>query len=157
MLEKDVNRILTSSLNKHGWAYKIPDPPQATTMMASPRPFDIIAVKDGLSYYIESKLIKSKYGAFNFKQIRDHQIYNLNRIKTAKKDAQTLIAVFYWVPRQIFDVLFFDIDFINQKIEDGIGSLKKKDILEFIAQDQYLTVKKREIDLRRLGHVIIRA
>jgi len=151
-----VNRILVSSFNQAGWGYKIPDPPQTVAVTSSKRPFDVIAVNDEKAYYIESKLIKGMHTAFNLSNIREHQIENLMRIRNNYMDAQALIAVFYWVPRKVFDVLFFDIEFVNNLLMEGTVSIKKKQILEYLDEGKYLSVKKAHLSVEEIQSVIIR-
>jgi hypothetical protein len=138
-----LNHDLVSLFNDHkAFAFKIPDPNQATVLNASKRPFDGFArfpppVND---FYFESKLIKNKVQAFNPKRVEAHQFDALRQIK--RNGGHVAIILGCWIPRQEYWFMAFDVDFIY-----GLGeiSIKQKELLSLCEKNYNVSLKSRDI------------
>jgi penicillin-binding protein-related factor A (putative recombinase) len=132
--------------------YKIPDPSavELESGCAVRRPFDSFGVLDGEPYFTELKF-QQGYGAFAFSKIEDHQIWNLTCARPAFKDkgfCGIILAV--WLRNKFYDVYFFDIDFISDRIQQGDKSIKKKEFAEFKKSGRFLFIKNGAFDVRRI-------
>lgn len=70
--EAEFNRVVSSSLNKSGYGYKIPDT-FSSNGMRSKAPFDGFGWYKGKAIYWESKYLP-EVRAFNFDRLENHQI-----------------------------------------------------------------------------------
>ena len=126
------------------FAYKIPDPSTEYAITIE-RPFDMIAVYDNISYYIEVKYLSS-IKSFNLQSIKDHQIDNLTKIKILMPDAACWIVLAVKVGRgdKRF-YIFEDIEEIAQRRSGKKNYFKKE--LESL---NYLSVQKDLIDIESI-------
>lgn len=156
MKENDFNGLVTKTFNnnENAWAYKIPDPQGMAALSSIKRPCDIIAVYNNESYYIESKLLKNEFLAFNFSRIEEHQIYHLTRIKKSNPNTLCLIFVAYWVSRKIYEFFVFDIDFILEQMKTNKSILKKK-ILEMRNKNMSIKISKGKFNIDEMRSKII--
>jgi hypothetical protein len=144
MIEKSLNHDIVSLFKDHGaFAFKIPDPNQATVLNASKRPFDGFArfpppIND---FWFESKLIKNKVKAFNPARIEEHQFEALQHIK--QNGGRAAIILGCWIPRQDYWFMIFDIDFIS-----GLGgvSIKQKDLFFYCEREYNISLRNRDIN-----------
>lgn len=163
MKESQLNTILSRSLNKldNGWFHKIADPLHGTGIQ---NPFDGFGVLNEKPIYIESKLIKNGIYAVNFNRIEEHQIANLNEINQMLQDKSSLclIAVGFYQPRKLNEIVFFSIDYILYLKKKGIKSIKKKELLKLREKGHFLKInyvkgidgKRRQyIDLEKLARL----
>lgn len=145
MKETDLNRIINKTLKEEGFSHKIADPLGGTGIQ---NPYDIYSIQKWGLLNIESKLIKKGLYAFNFKKIEDHQLSNLLFIEKLTKDWNpkpiNLIAVGFFILRELFIVMFFDIKFIKQRMDKGNKSIKKKELEKFFEKGKYLTIIRKE-------------
>jgi len=166
VLEKDLNRVIISSFNQSGgFGYKIPDPLKMEIMSgmgSGKRPYDGFGINKDLILYYEAKFIKD-YKAFSFSSVQDHQFFYLSKTKEGSKnypDVKVLIILGVWLSRKFFDVFFFDLDYIKNRMKTG-KSIKKKELLQFKENNMFLPVttdkntKKKIIDLYLLKSKII--
>lgn len=156
MKEKDINKVINKSFAEHGFSHKIQDPPQAVATTFGKNPFDGFSVVDGIHYYWETKLIKG-YKAFSFSSIQPHQNESLTQIKYSGKfqDTRSLVIFAVWEPRKTKELYIFDIGYINYLINQGVKSIKKKEILQYREQEKYLEIKKEKFDYEKLEGAII--
>jgi hypothetical protein len=161
MTEKDLNRILNkSSKDDSGWGYKIVDATadEVRSGRAVERPFDDIGFRHDFDYAFEAKFLKG-YQAFSFDMIKEHQIFHLNDIKTrlGKRPfpIYTVFPLGIWESRKFFDVIFFDVSFIQERIARGDKSVKKKELLEIKASGKFLEIKSEYINLSLMPEVIL--
>lgn len=157
MKETDLNRIIVKSIKQNdGWAHKISDDAQ-NFIGTSKKPFDYFGVLNNKPIYGESKLIKNGIYAFNFKRIEDHQLTSLMNIrKRLESTCYTVFSIGFWKSRKFFYVVFFDLDLICWLMDNGIVSIKQKDIQRLIDEDKYCTIKSGEIiDLNDIENKII--
>jgi hypothetical protein len=161
MKEIDLNRIINKSLKEVGFSHKIAD---GVGGIGSQNPYDLYSVIPMGILNIESKLIKNKVQAFNFNRIEDHQLENLLAIDSIVKEWYPkpcqLIALGIYIPRKLYVIIFFDIQFIKNRIDLGDKSIKKKELETFIQNSMYLTIHRVEgnykiKDLARLKDVIV--
>lgn len=132
MEEKDLNRIIVSSLNLNGYGHKISDD-AGSFVSTSKKPFDYIGAGKDFVVFGESKLIKGGYKSFNFNLLQDHQIEALSAFRKVAstiddKKVLSVVSIGYWMPRKFFHVVFYDIDFILRLREKGKNSITKKDL-----------------------------
>ena len=107
------------------------------------------------TFFVESKLIKDGYSAFAFNRIRDHQMEALQKIKTQDPDHHCLIAVGFWEPHRLYEVMFLDILFISAIMAGDAKSIKKKELLKWREQGMFLPIKKQILDARLIREKII--
>jgi penicillin-binding protein-related factor A (putative recombinase) len=158
MKEIQLNTIISRSIKKIGWYHKISDPLGGTGIQ---NPFDGFGVINGYPLYIEAKLIKNGIYAFNFNKIEEHQITNLNEINKMLSISKCLIAVGFYKPRQLCEICFFDIDYINQLMADEVKSIKKKQLEQYRDKGFFMKInyveegnKRRQyIDLSKLSNL----
>lgn len=147
MKEKDLNRVIVSSLKDIGFAHKISDDAQNFTG-TSKKPFDYFAVTEDFTVYGESKFIKGIY-SFNFNRLEEHQIEALTEIatKTEMYDSTVLpvVSIGFWEPHKFLFIIFFHIKTINSLIDAGTNSIKKKELERIIENGKYLEVKKNTV------------
>ena len=139
MFEKDLNRDLTRMFNTHGWAYKIPDPPAAVALTASPRPFDGIAAFNDFDFFYESKFIKNKISAFSVSRIEAHQFDNLLRLRDLGKETAVILGI--WIARKVYTILVFDPYFLYTL---KAKSVLKKQIESYITAGQAIDMRQAE-------------
>jgi len=173
MKEVDLNRkikevfismkstVFTHVTTEGGWAYKIPDPSKYDVYTTSKRPFDGVAVRLNNVIFWEAKLVKG-YQAFNFKNIKDHQIWNLsaiqNQIINDPKQANIfpILIIAIWESRKTYDLYIFHIDCIIKMIEVGDKSILKKDF-ERLRDDGkfYPLVRRKCYDMQDVLNAIV--
>jgi len=155
MKESQLNSIINLNLKKIGFSHKIADPLGG---MGIQNPFDGFSVFQNKSLYWETKLLHG-FKAFNFKEIKPHQLENLLQIKKEKPDAICLINLGIFIPYKSLDILFFDIKFIAALIDKGKKSILKKELLEYKRNCLFLTTtiinKKRCFDATQILDKII--
>jgi hypothetical protein len=161
VVESDLNSIITKAFNNDpegSWAYKPTDPRGQFAYSSQEIPFDLFAASsEGNFYFWETKLIKHKYSAFSFNSIRDHQYRNLTKLENIFKKFHNvfcIIALGIWIPRKSFDLMFFNIDLINE-LRNGSKSIKQKDLLAIREKGLYLSIKKQSFDIRAIPSKII--
>jgi len=143
MVESDFNRILTHTVNHlpRSRAHKISD---GAGGKAVQNPFDSFGILFGLPAYIESKYVKGLY-AFNLSRIEDHQYDNLEfygrELSESGIPHYCLIPVFFYSPREMKRVLFFDFEFINSEHKKGVSSFKQKTIISWMEQGFFFDIK----------------
>lgn len=155
MLESDVNRWIANSLD---WGYKIPDPPKAVALRSSPRPFDgmgfLLRDPDGLLTVCWEAKFQRSYSAFNFGDIRPHQLENLARIQSLSGllDSQArvlpVIALGVHWGRGI-SLFLFHIDWIARQQARGRKSVLGKELLQLEAEGRCLKSFKQLFDFHR--------
>lgn len=158
MLEKDFNRILSRNLNEAGFAFKIPDPRKGMSEMSAKNPFDLFGLTSEYIIYAESKLIKNKWQAWNFKTIEDHQYYYMGRISELAKNHPNVIACFIlaiWIPRKEFCFFVFDSKLIAGLKESGKKSFLKNELLEFKERGFAIQINKEKFDVNLIKEKII--
>jgi hypothetical protein len=143
LTEKNLNHDLVALFKDHGaFAYKIPDPNQATVLNASKRPLDGFARFPPLvnDFWFEAKLIKNKVQAFSPSRVEEHQFEALQHIK--RNGGHAAIILGCWIPRQDYWFMLFDVDFII-----GLGgvSIKQKDLLSFCDKDYNISLRAKDI------------
>jgi len=160
MNEKDLNRIITATLNTIGWAHKISDDAQTFTSTGY-KPFDLFAVTSSSVIFIESKFQKG-YKAFSFEHIREHQLKNLLRIKELSSNPPfqnyifTYIILGVWIPNQEFSLFVFDPLYIEYlKTKEGKVSLLMKELKSLKDKGLYIPVKKERFDISLLNEKVI--
>ena len=156
MQEIDLNRIIKQSFHiKNGFGYKIPDPPKAVIRVSNKRPFDGFGIyKD--CWFWESKLIKSEYSSFNFSIIKEHQLKNLTLISNLDlPNVYPVITLGYYIPNKLFRIFTFHISCINQAIDSGEKSFKKKQIKNLVEKNLYVDIKNQFLDIDILKEKII--
>jgi len=139
MLEKNLNRDLTRLFNEHGWGYKIPDPPAAVALSASPRPFDGIAAFKDFDFFFESKLTKNKISAFQVSRIEPHQFENLLKLRELGKETAVILGI--WIPRKVYQILVFDVFFLHSL---AFKSILKKEIEAYAAAGYAIDMRHTE-------------
>lgn len=155
MKESDLNRDLVASVNLIGKGYKIPDPPQIVATTSNKRPFDWFGSWSGSTYFVESKLMKAEFTAFPLNRVEDHQYEYLLSTKKADPHVHTLVAVAYWVPRRLYEVIFFDILYLSHLKENGVKSIKKKEMLSYRETGNFLPIKKHLLDVTCIPNRIV--
>ena len=166
MKESDLNRDINRSFNLEYWGCKIPDPANGTGVQ---RPFDGFSVLPNTPIYYESKLIRNGLYAINFKSIEEHQYANLLKIKKMLPNALCIALIGFYIPRKMYKLMVFDIDYINNRRLSGEKSIKQKELNSFIEQGKFLDFTKIEAltssgnakkvsviqDLKRISEVVI--
>jgi penicillin-binding protein-related factor A (putative recombinase) len=151
--ESDFQSTTTHSFfSAGGYMYKIPDPSLAEleSGFALKRPFDAFGVIEGEPYFTELKF-QQGYSAFAFSKIEDHQIWHLSNARPAFQDKGFCgIILAIWLRNQFYDVFFFDINYINQRIQNGDKSIKKKELEKFKKSGMCLFIKNGLFDVRRI-------
>lgn len=151
MQESDFQTVTTHSFfQNNGYMYKIPDPSLAelNSGRAFARPFDSFGVLDGEPYFTELKF-QQGYSAFAFNKIEKHQIWHLTTARPAFQDKGFCgIILAIWMRNKFYDVFFFDIDYINEKIAAGDKSIKKKELENFKKLGKCLFIKSGSFDVR---------
>lgn len=108
MREATFTTELRNALDKWGaWSYKIPDFPyrQAlVTQFAPEKPCDIIALKKGTFYGIETKMAR-KWEAFGIKDLTRSQLRNLYLMHL--QGGQALVALCVRIPQERIRYRFF--------------------------------------------------
>jgi hypothetical protein len=161
MKESDLNTILTRSIKLNSnFGHKLSD------QSYDQKPFDGFGIINKKPAYFESKLLKNDIKAFNFNLIEDHQFANLNVISEHLNELPhyTFISLGIWIPRKIFYVFFFDINFFKEVKESGKNSFLKKELLDWIEEKKFIPVSNTEInnkkyktlDLTNLDGVLIK-
>jgi penicillin-binding protein-related factor A (putative recombinase) len=147
MREADLNTSIQNILNRGGWAYKIPDPPQAVAKQSSKRPFDGLALSKGLTVAWESKLLKGGYQSFNYaNKVEPHQWENLMRIHS--EGGQAIIVLGIWEQRKFLDILVFDASCLERRMREEKSSLWKKPLERLKEAGHSINILgKREDDL----------
>jgi len=133
--ESDFNRVLFRAFNiDNGFGYKISD------QSFGKKPFDGFAVIKGTSFYIESKLMKSNLGSFRFNLLEDHQHIYLDLIarnsNNQKDKIIPCVAIAYYHKKIPYGFFLFDYKYIKRKINEGITSIKKKELQIFFDNDK---------------------
>lgn len=161
MVESGLNTIITKTFNNDpegSWAYKPADPRGQFAYSSQEIPFDLFAASsEGNFYFWESKLIKNKYSAFSFNSIREHQYHNLLKLKNIFRKFNNvfcIIALGIWIPRKSFDLMFFDIELINELRQES-KSIKQKDLLRLRDNDLYLPIMKQSFDIHQIPEKIL--
>lgn len=155
MTEKDLNRIIFNAFsNQNQFGHKISDDAQ-NFKRTNKKPFDGFAVAENGIYFIESKLLKTSLGSFNFNKLEDHQIDNLQTIARIRKDVFPLVAIGWWVKRGFFKLAFLHIDLIIYLISLNKGSILKKEILLLDDKDLLFEIKKQSFDILEIPNKII--
>ena len=155
MKESDLNNIIRRNIcEQNGWAHKIADPAGIAAKMASQNPFDGFGYTDKFNIVWESKLIKQDFKAFNFNDIRDHQISHLSKIReiTKNQSMQTICAITLgiWIPRHGITLFVFSIDYINNLMKLEKKSILKKELLQLRSEEKCIEIKKESFNINEL-------
>ena len=139
MTESQASSILGKSLKNIGWYYaKIPDFPfRGNGQRFLPeRPYDSFAFSDEYSFAFEAKIIKSKakspYTSFRFKDIKPHQLDNLQDANERKRTVGILV-LYVWRAYEVNEVNFIPISMVIDALENSIERFSK----EFIQTWEY--------------------
>jgi len=159
MNETDLNKIISDSAYiNSGHYHKISDDSRTQ------KPYDGYGIINHLPAYIECKF-KKEIDAFNFNKIEPHQLRNLTTIrKELSVPNYSLIVLGLWKSREYFNIMFFDIEYINTLISLGKKSILKKELEELLRLNKFLPVITKTIDnekykiveLEKLDSVIIK-
>jgi penicillin-binding protein-related factor A (putative recombinase) len=150
--ESQLNTIINNNLKGEGFSHKISDFREGAGVQ---NPFDGFSVFAGRSWYWETKLLRG-YRAFNFKEIKPHQLENLTVIKLNNICAECLVIVGVFCPYKFLDLLLFDIDYINFHISVGKKSVLKYQLLRYKEQNCYIPIKKKFFNVDLISKKIIR-
>jgi penicillin-binding protein-related factor A (putative recombinase) len=108
------------------WYYKISDLDASRGVPSAKKPFDGFGILKGKPVYWEAKFLKT-CEAFNFSQLKQHQIDNL---VTIKKNAPEAICLFIigvkMAERDVRAFIFTDMLDIKQRKEERRSILKKE-------------------------------
>ena len=141
--ERDLNGLITRSINKKGFAHKISDSVSLKSSQSNKLPFDIFGIYNGKPVYIESKFLKEPK-AFNFSRLEEHQIKSLIKCKKLCPDASCLLLIGVVFGRGDIRVFYFDDpEYLYDRKLHRQSILKK----EFESMTNYVSVKKDLIDL----------
>lgn len=141
--ERDLNSLITRSINKKGFAHKISDSVSLKSSQSNKLPFDIFGIYNGKPVYIESKFLKEPK-AFNFSRLEEHQIKSLIKCKKLCPDAACLVLIGVVFGRGDIRVFYFDDPEYLYDRKLHRQSILKKD---FESMTNYVSVKKDLIDL----------
>ena len=156
MLEKDFNTIWNNMFKEIGFSYKIPDPQknQFGTITDSKRPFDIFSCAFQRNWYVENKLVKGGYYAFNFNRIEDHQWDNLEKIHKDTPSNITIFGIGFYEPRKIFDFIIIDLE-LAKYLKESQVSIKRKELLYLKEKGFIITIKKKRFDINLIFDKIL--
>lgn len=149
MKEADLNRIITRTLRRDAWGFKIPDGREG---IAVQNPFDVFGAIQGNPLYMESKLIKGGLYAFNFKKVESHQWKALLDLKAELPEALCLIAVGFWEARKRFQVMFFDVSFLDG-LRNNYTSILRKDLQRYELYGMFLNIETVKENGKRVQYV----
>lgn len=139
--EADFNRDIGKSLD---WYYKIADD-GSSIGIGGKRPFDGFGILGGKPIYWEAKYLHSP-SAFNFKNLKQHQIDNLVTISTLAPDAVCFFILgVSFSPRELRAYVFTDMLDIKRR-KDESKSILLKDLKSLT---NYTVKDKGKFDLRR--------
>ena len=139
MNEASFNHDIGKSLE---WSYKIPDD-GSSIGIGGKRPFDGFGIVNGKPVYWESKFLKS-VSAFNFDNLKQHQIDNLFAIKKLAPDSYCLFIVgVQYSTRETRAYIFHDIEEIFKRKRDSKSIFAK----EFEQLTNYITRKSGSYDI----------
>lgn len=137
--EATFNHDIGKSLD---WYYKISDD-GSSAGIGGKRPFDGFGILNGQAVYWESKYLKS-CEAFNFANLKQHQIDNLVRIQKLMPDAICLFIVgVHMGERDVRAFIFTDMLDLKVRKEEKRSIFKK----EFEELKNYVRKSKGKYDL----------
>lgn len=123
MLEKDLNRIVCSSLD---WAHKIGDTVSYNSQVHQKLPFDGFGLLNGIPIYFECKWLPRAM-SFNLNRIENHQIENLQKIHCLNPQVYCVIILgVEWGKSDRRAYIFFNIEEIAKRRLEGKHYLKKE-------------------------------
>jgi len=141
MKEAQTNTVFNNSLKKKGFSHKIADPVGGYGIQ---NPFDGFTVAFDKHIYWEGKIVKGGFYSFNFNRIEDHQYNNLLQIRD-QLHSICIINLAIWQSRKFFYFLLFDIELIKYLKDKNKNSFIGKELKQFVDNNLYLEVKKKEI------------
>jgi penicillin-binding protein-related factor A (putative recombinase) len=133
MKESDLNKVIGDSLD---WYYKIPDD-GSSIGIGGKRPFDGFGASKGFPVYWEGKYLH-KVEAFNFADLKQHQIDNLIALKKEIPYAKCLFIIgIQWAPRELRAYVFENLQEIAKRKEEKQSIYAE----EFRELDNYVVKK----------------
>ncbi len=172
MKEIELNTILVKSIKlgeggpNKGFGFKLKDPGYQELMRGTGKnPHDSYGcLSDGRPIFLEAKLVKPQttatYSSFNFNKIEEHQIEALTTLVDIRKrnDRDTIIVypIAVYRPRKIFEVYFFDADYIHTLIDSGKKSILGSDFQKLHDEGKFLPISKKYVDINRIDEVLIK-
>jgi len=115
MKESDLNKVIGDSLD---WYYKISDLDASLGAAAAKKPFDGFGASKGFPVYWEGKYLH-KVEAFNFADLKQHQIDNLIALKKEIPYAKCLFIIgIQWAPRELRAYVFENLQEIEKRKEE---------------------------------------
>ena len=140
--ERELNSVITRSINRNGFAHKIADSVSLKSSQSNKLPFDIFGICNQRPVYIESKFLKEPK-AFNFDRLEDHQLESLIKCKRSCPYARCYLLIGVVFGRGDIRVFYFeDLDYIYLRKTSKMSITKK----EFLSLSNYVQVKKGMID-----------
>lgn len=141
MKETEINKIINRELRSQGFSHKISD---YGGQFHGESPFDGFAVtKEGFIYW-EAKYM-NKLQAFNFGKIENHQLDNMNVIRSLQSKAITIYPVGVFQPRKYFYLFLFDSKLIQYLKKSEKKSILKKELTILIGLKKCNIIKRNKI------------